>query len=76
MVQLKRTLTLKRDRPRMNLKMNPTREMKEAQMLDSRIFQSHQGDQFRTYIIKMQMIHDISSGKILGEFRGRRDVFS
>lgn len=41
MVQLKRTLTLKQGRPRMNLKMNQTREMNEAQMLHSRIFQSH-----------------------------------
>lgn len=76
MVQLKRTLTLKQGRLRMNFKMNQTREMNEAQMLHSRIFQSHQGDQFCTYIIKMQMIRDISSGKMLGEFRGRRDIVS
>lgn len=59
----------------MNLKMNQTKEMNEAQMLDSRIFHSYQGDQFCTYVINTNetMICDIRhSCKMLGEFKGRR----
>lgn len=38
MIQLKRTLTLTQDRPEVNLKMNQTKEMNEAQALDSGFF--------------------------------------
>lgn len=65
MVQLERALTLKQDRPGMNVT-SQTKDENEAR-------ESSQGDQFRADETRKSDVR--SSGEVLGESRGRGDVF-